>query len=66
MSNIQWTNETWNPLVRDLVIVDYGGSDRREAIIIDFLAHHIYLKFLDSGRTDFAIASQVSKIEVSQ
>lgn len=52
--------------VRDLVTVDYGRDDRREAVIIDFLAHHIYLKFLDSGKTDFAITSQVSKIEVSQ
>lgn len=51
--------------VRDLVAVDYGGSDQREAIILDFLAHHIYLKFLDSGKTDFAVASQLSRVEVN-
>lgn len=52
--------------VRDLVVVDYGGGDRREAIIIDFLDRYIYVKFLDSGKPDFVAASQLSKIEAHQ
>ncbi|MEG4406413.1 BRO family protein [Microcoleus sp. MON2_D5] len=45
--------------VRDVVVVDYGRNDRREAIILDFLDRYIYVKFLDGTQTDFVFASQI-------
>lgn len=49
--------------VRDIVIVDYGRDDQREAVILDFLDCYIYVKFLDNSQTDFVVVSQ---IEVKQ
>jgi prophage antirepressor-like protein len=49
--------------VRDVVIVNYGRDERREAVILDFLDRYIYVKFLDNSQTDFVVASQ---IEVKQ
>lgn len=49
--------------VRDVVVVNYGRDDQREAVILDFLDRYIYVKFLDNNQTDFVVASQ---IEVKQ
>lgn len=49
--------------VRDIVTVDYGNSDQREAMILDFLGTYIYVKFLATGKTDFVVANQVEKTQ---
>ena len=49
--------------VRDIVTVDYGAGDLRQAKILDFLGCYYYVKFLDADEVDFVVASKVSKTE---